>query len=555
MKKLLFLFLIVSLSNFGQGLNYEKGLNKNYNQSIGGLDTYESYFYVGENVNRANSFFSPAYISKYDTLGNQLWQEEVLYGVNINQQALEVKKIYSVEATQSGGVLVTGGGMQCCDCGGLFLFVEEYNSNGTLVWNDFNFCNEQIINTCSYTDSVVGTVAIFNQFDKGIVCRYQNGVRIDSFSVSQTPIKQVNILNDSIFAVVKDSTIFKYDFYGNNIDSLTYNGNIHLSQYSQDSLIITISDSLIVLSEDFQSQRVMSFNYPVLERFNDLRLVVNNNNQKMLLYLDSNFIIQDSLTIDFFDGIYSFSSSHLAVLLPFNLTMYQSIRLLDYSLIDSTNNTENIHDVEIVDMVFNDYSTYQSIQSSNIYSINSDISVLVKNNGGELMQNCMFNSHLGNSNCNESYYFSTFYNLNILPGDSAWVNLGWLGDSQLQLFNSEISSNMCVYTSNPNGKVDLNVQNDNFCKTLSAGYVSISDEINDLSVIVYPNPTNSVINIKSKESINGIKVFDGFGRLIKQKSSETKDIFTIDFSDLINGVYFMEIDINNIMRYKKILKQ
>lgn len=555
MKKLLFLFLTVSFSHFGQGLNFEKGLNKAYNQFIGGVDTYEAYAYVGENVNRANSFFSPAYISKYDTLGNQMWQQEVLFGVNINLHPLEVKKIYSVEATQSGGVLVTGGGMKCCDCGGLFLFAEEYSSNGTLIWNNYDFCNEQLINACSHSDSVLGTVVVFNQPDKGIVYRYQNGVRIDSLTIPQRETEQVNILNDSIFTVVKDSIIYKYDFYGSTIDSITYSGAIHLAQYTQDSLIITTSDSLFVLNEDFQSQRGIYFNYPILERFDDLKLVVNNNSQKKLLFLDSNFTIQDSVLVDFEGVNYSFSSSHLTVLSPFNLTMHNSIRLLDYSLVDTTNSGNSTLDVELVDFTFNNFSTTQNSQYPNVYSVNADVSVLVKNNGNELLQSCRFNSLLGNSICNDAYYSNAFYNLNILPGDSAWVNLGWLGDSQLQSFNSEISSEICIYTSNPNGMIDLNVQNDNFCKTLSAGYVSIFEGSNGEEVKVFPNPTKSVINIHSEQLINEIKVFDNQGRLVKQINTETIEEYILDLSGLINGVYYLVIITNNTTAYQKIMKQ
>ena len=67
---------------------------------------------------------------------------------------------------------------------------------------------------------------------------------------------------------------------------------------------------------------------------------------------------------------------------------------------------------------------------------------------------------------------------------------------------------------------------------------------------VYPNPSNGIINIESKETIETIDILSLEGRKIKS-CNETK----IDLSELSNGIYLMQIKtIDGKFGTKKIIK-
>lgn len=86
--------------------------------------------------------------------------------------------------------------------------------------------------------------------------------------------------------------------------------------------------------------------------------------------------------------------------------------------------------------------------------------------------------------------------------------------------------------------------------------VSIYDtKSNDTELIVYPNPAKSTINILSSdvETID-LKIISMAGELVKaiKLRSELK---TIDISQLRNGIYILEINKNDKVIYKKIIKE
>jgi hypothetical protein len=78
--------------------------------------------------------------------------------------------------------------------------------------------------------------------------------------------------------------------------------------------------------------------------------------------------------------------------------------------------------------------------------------------------------------------------------------------------------------------------------------------INQTDIIIFPNPTDGIINIKSESvDISKIKIFSILG-LIYYECTFKK---TIDISNLTAGLYFIQlIDVNrNIVSIKKFVKQ
>lgn len=67
---------------------------------------------------------------------------------------------------------------------------------------------------------------------------------------------------------------------------------------------------------------------------------------------------------------------------------------------------------------------------------------------------------------------------------------------------------------------------------------------NNVSTNLYPNPTNGLLNINSVFDISLITIYDVLGKEILTKNINNKiDILNVE--SLINGVYFIKIDLNN----------
>jgi len=60
--------------------------------------------------------------------------------------------------------------------------------------------------------------------------------------------------------------------------------------------------------------------------------------------------------------------------------------------------------------------------------------------------------------------------------------------------------------------------------------------------LVYPNPVSDFVTIESKKRITGIRVTDASGRSLKSIPVNNGLSEKIDFTELDNGIYFLEID-------------
>jgi hypothetical protein len=94
--------------------------------------------------------------------------------------------------------------------------------------------------------------------------------------------------------------------------------------------------------------------------------------------------------------------------------------------------------------------------------------------------------------------------------------------------------------SSPTGRgvetFSINQIKSNILNTSSA--LGLSDQILDLGVIIYPNPTSSILNIKIDDSVRYIKT--DIYNIIGQKVSESL-LTILDVSDLPNSTYFVKI--------------
>lgn len=553
MKKILPLLILISSFTFGQGVNYEKGLNTDYNQEVAGITVFEDYTYVAENVSHASLWTSDAYISKVDTLGNQLWRVEALLGSN-----KEVVRISSIIATVQGGVLVNGSGMACCDCGGVYGFTEEFDVNGTSLWSEVH---EGInsFSTCVYKNDSDIVYSVFNLAQLSKIYFKSLSSSLDSLELITAPILEVaQITNSSLLLRTSDS-LFEYDFQGNVLNNKTFTSAITgLDKISNDSIVVLTNDSVFVLNSSFQN--LFSGANSSYHTYNDLKIIngkvsfTGSNTQDSWLIkfnnnLQTDVVIGLPYSGNFNDVELDYSQSHFSLATNTSLTNYQSIRVIDYSLNRNTDLFVNNMDVSVIDVRINDASTLESSSTNSVYAVDLNVDVLVKNNSSTLVNECRINSLLGNSICNERYFTELKTGLSIGANDSVWIPLGWIGVGDYSLFETPISYIKCFYTSNPNGVVDLNVNNDSYCKSGVAGYVSLNENIEEV-LSVFPNPVQDRLFINSELEITSVSLFNVNGQLIKS-SYNTK---SIDVSNLENGVYFIKATLEEGIINKRFIK-
>ncbi len=74
------------------------------------------------------------------------------------------------------------------------------------------------------------------------------------------------------------------------------------------------------------------------------------------------------------------------------------------------------------------------------------------------------------------------------------------------------------------------------------------------TIAIYPNPTHSIINIKSESIIKSLQLFDVQGRLLQTRLvNEANSV--LDISEKSNGIYFLKVTSDNGIKTEKIIKK
>ena len=84
--------------------------------------------------------------------------------------------------------------------------------------------------------------------------------------------------------------------------------------------------------------------------------------------------------------------------------------------------------------------------------------------------------------------------------------------------------------------------------------VGIQENENNLSLVIYPNPTSSTITVKNIENLIQISICNAIGELIYSKQI-TKNEFEIDLSNQTSGLYFVKITTDKGTVVKQVVKE
>ena len=97
-----------------------------------------------------------------------------------------------------------------------------------------------------------------------------------------------------------------------------------------------------------------------------------------------------------------------------------------------------------------------------------------------------------------------------------------------------------------------------FTVTASETYVAVfsfDDAVEEKTVSsqVFPNPFTSMVSIKAEKSIKAVRVFDTYGRLVKEQNVSGLEI-EIDLSELSIGTYLLQLDYGDSRSTQRIVK-
>jgi Leucine-rich repeat (LRR) protein len=80
-----------------------------------------------------------------------------------------------------------------------------------------------------------------------------------------------------------------------------------------------------------------------------------------------------------------------------------------------------------------------------------------------------------------------------------------------------------------------------------------TNEFENTSVAISPNPTKNYVHISSKDVINSVQLFDVQGRLIETQLKDNETV-TFDLSDKNSGIYFLKVSTENGVKVEKVIK-
>ena len=102
------------------------------------------------------------------------------------------------------------------------------------------------------------------------------------------------------------------------------------------------------------------------------------------------------------------------------------------------------------------------------------------------------------------------------------------------------------------GGVNL-YSNPNFASCYEDYPVGIKENILNFKTLLFPNPATSMIFIQSENEIKSYKIESLLGQLIKQQKLNAKS-FSIDISNLVDGIYLVNLTTENGTEVKKLVK-
>ena len=547
----LFVFLLAALETNAQALSNEIGYNLEHYQHQTALtvDEGNSYYAISYTSSGFNTY---SILYKADENGAVIWSQP------FNAFFAEVVEIQEI-IVHGGEILLAGTATECCDCSSPYAFLAKYDLDGQLIWvhshevESFDWFNGFSPRNLHRDANDNWVYELLGWDDFSVLIRTDNeGMLVDSIPLTsvQGGTDMLSLVDGSI-AFLQESTLYQLDAEGvlMGITALMDDG-IGLLQFG-DSLLVLHSEGIEALNSSLEPVGTISpwtdlSAHSFESSPTGVRFQLFSENGVSVIELDNNLalISQQNIALESIgDFLLDSDENSLVYLERFPLSEQSAVRYRSFNLNAeedvSTLRTEveptalEVNDSEITSYVSGDY---------NIVTLSFDHSILVKNNGPAVLTECRINRFVNFGICAYGYYSMEFEDLSITPGDSAWIDVGYTGFYQnAYALGDTITYSTCFFTSNPNGLVDLVVENDAICDTYQFIVTDVPEETKP-EFSIYPNPASDVLHLEQSIFGQQYTVHDLEGRTILTGSIPKG---TIDISSLTDGNYMLRLTGNN----------
>lgn len=569
MKKIstLLMLLFVALQGHSQGLNAELGFNDEYYQYVQGIacDGIYTYLLIYEGETGTiiySGIGSSSKLVKIDTLGNIIW--DVVIAPGSTQCILSVQII----SDGDGGLYLFGYAENYCahPPDGYITFLQKRNSSGNVVWNrDWVLNHPSNLPFSGFTISATGDL-LLNHASTGswVYTISSSGLITDSMLITEPKIEGFAELSGFTVTGFKNNSLLGFDTVGMLTHTITFSTPVQEINSINDTLYVLTQDSIFTFNGNLQP--IDASDVPGFSSFKNLkvetqhiRFLSHNGNTINVITLNRQLQVTGTLNIPESisqSAFVDFNDLHLSAGITFNLAEFSAVRFLNYSMNSTQNVPLNRTDIGVINLIPTMVSAKPHSQTTVFYSGRMEADVLIKNYGPDTLHSCRITRYNAmTAVLNPSVYAQAFNNLNLAPGDSMWLSLGTMFIGLVGTSGTEIKKYICIHTNHPNGLVDLNVSNDEFCKEILFGYVGIEEAIQNRELLIYPNPASSMVNFEMKEStdlINSIQLYNIHGRLVAEWHPQTQTA-SLDISHLSGGMYLARVTVGQNVITRKVV--
>ncbi|MEX1189401.1 MAG: T9SS type A sorting domain-containing protein [Bacteroidia bacterium] len=534
--------LTAKLTLSAQGLNGEISFNDSYNQTVKALAVNGSYSWIVVQQLEISIFHTVCYLNKIDTTG-QIIQNRIILIDNA-----DFTDVTHMIPTADEGVVLLAHAFPTCDVSSeCFWFVQKYDSQANLEWtkrwDDFECYAAQMEGLSASQD---GDFFVHHSFEetKKLYTLSPEGILTDSIPIEPAQADGIKKLSNDSFILFQEESLWLIDEIGNTVSHLVFNSEINSIELFNNLVYILRTDSILVYDnqlQEIQANHLPSFsNYSNLKvDANGIRFISHNSTEQHIIHLDFNLDLFNTLNLPVtlpINVFKDFSESHFSCAIDYQLAHFQSVRHLDFSLqsdeIQEINTTDiGISSINLTEIIVNTISPP-------IYQVSISANVIVKNYGDQLLNECRI-SHIISpfGMCQPDVFTTQINDLNLAPGDSLEISLGLIQETNVFLPGDTLTKNICVYTSHPNYKTDLNITNDEYCERFVLGYAGLESVISAEDVILFPQPAKDEIFIQSGDEYQ-FSIYTIGGKLLDQ--GITND-HSINISQLKPGFYLLRL--------------
>ena len=551
-----------------QGQNFEKGFIEYVHQVPNVVSCNGEYTYVAIGETFGEYQFSD-FLVKMDTMGNRLWTipVEPMYG--------EVSIVTHILHADTHGIIVGGWGFHACDVPEEYFFVMKYSRGGTMQWKkiwgiDFDNYDPSIWPAGSSGPSLTANDHIVVQIKymdpnlpSSIMTFDLDSTMVDSFGIHENDLKGFEEFathgllahkNNSLWKIVGDLNAHKFLDFSSEIRQIkAFNNSLYVLTVEA---VFILDDELNIISQYLFGSDCELSNLKIYDEH--IRIIDSDSLEQTIYTLDHQLNISDSITLHIgrSEGFkHDFSTMHYVHTSRHPTTGGSAIRIFDYSLTSDVNSIVDRTDVALLDISLVDYNTEPSPWNPGKYNVKAQFDVLIKNNGQKTLNSTTIYQLIGFGICGAKYFSKDLDELNLIPGDSMWIDLEWYsttyglnlqGDTLLEI-------TPCIFSNHANGLADLNVPNDEICKSFLLDYSSVR-QVTYEGLNIVPNPAQNHVLIQSLPVGNyDYQLSNIYGQTVMVGKLQ-EDI--IHLTHLPDGVYYLRISdrLNENIYLETILK-